>query len=34
MKSGVGTLTVSFDILLGILVTLGYDFKVITIVAA
>ena len=34
IESGVGTSTVSFDILLSILVTLGYDFKVITKVAA
>ena len=29
IESGIGTATVSFDILLGILVALGYDFKVI-----
>lgn len=30
IESGVGTATVSFDVLLGILVVLGYDFKVVT----
>ncbi len=30
IESGVGTSTVSFDVLLGILVALGYEFKVVT----
>lgn len=34
IESGVGTSSVSFDVLLGILVTLGYDFKVVAKVAA
>ena len=34
IESGVGTSSVSFDVLLSILVTLGYDFKVVTKVAA
>ncbi|MGH8120087.1 MAG: helix-turn-helix domain-containing protein [Gammaproteobacteria bacterium] len=34
IESGIGTATVSFDVLLGILVELGYDFKVIMKIAA
>ena len=34
IESGVGTSTVSFDVLLGILVAMGYDFKVIMKIAA
>ncbi len=30
IESGVGTSTISFDVLLGILVALGYEFKVVT----
>ena len=30
IESGVGTSTISFDVLLSILVTLGYEFKVVT----
>ena len=30
IESGVGTPTISFDVLLSILVTLGYEFKVVT----
>jgi len=30
IESGVGTATITFDVLLGILVTLGYEFKVVT----
>ena len=34
IESGIGTATVSFDVLLNILVALGYDFKVIMKTAA
>lgn len=34
IESGVGTSSMSFDVLLSILVTLGYDFKVVAKVAA
>lgn len=30
IESGVGTSNITFDVLLGILVTLGYEFKVVT----
>lgn len=30
IESGVGTSTISFDVLLGILVSLGYEFRVVT----
>lgn len=30
IESGVGTSTISFDVLVSILVTLGYEFKVVT----